>query len=196
MPFQRRNSLNTNNEHTKITYIVNQHRNWVTGWKMNTHKAETRSTRGERCTTDRVLNRSLNFCRSTFLMLFLLKWFFIYSDQFLQQNLYVPMAVVTPQDWYFIRWRLLLNGFRSVLVWLQPTNFQTENLICVHQELGSERPSDLYNRFQGELLHYKSLPQPWIWCFRFERFLLYLYSQTCTQCRLYVVNSPVSERFS
>ena len=133
--------------------------------------------------------------RSTFLMLFLLKWFFIYFDQFLQQNLYVPMAVITPQDWCFIRWRLLLNGFRSVLVWLQPTNFQTENLICVHQELGSERPSDLYNRFQGELLHYKSLPQPWIWCFRFERFLLYLYSQTRTQCRLYVVNT-FSERFS
>ena len=35
-------------------------------------------------------------------------------------------------------------------------NLQTKKLVCVYQELGSERPSDLYDRFQGDLLRYKA----------------------------------------
>ena len=52
--------------------------------------------------------------RGTFPMLFQLKWFFIYSDQFLQIYLYIPPN--TPENWCVLCWRLLLNGFRSVLV--------------------------------------------------------------------------------
>ena len=58
-----------------------------------------------------------------------------------------------------------LDTLEIIFKWLQVSvsecnrqTPQTENLICVYQGLGSERPSDLYNRFQGEILHYKSLP--------------------------------------
>ena len=60
-----------------------------------------------------------------------------------------------------------LDTLEIIIKWLQVSVIkcsrrtpQTENLICV-QELGSERPSDLCNRFQGELLQYKAaVPQP------------------------------------
>ena len=48
----------------------------------------------------------------TFPVLFRLKRFLIYSDQFLQNTL----NVITPQNRCLIPWRLLLSGFRSVLV--------------------------------------------------------------------------------
>ena len=50
--------------------------------------------------------------RNTFPMLFQLKIFLIYSDQFVLN----PLVITTPQNYYLIRWRLLLSGFRSVLV--------------------------------------------------------------------------------
>ena len=49
---------------------------------------------------------------NTFTVLVQLKWFFICSDQFVQNVLYVN----TPQSSWLIRWRLLLGGFRSVIV--------------------------------------------------------------------------------
>ena len=49
---------------------------------------------------------------NTFPVLFQLKGFFIYSDQFVQNSLYV----ITPQNRCLIFWRLLLSGFRSVLM--------------------------------------------------------------------------------
>ena len=59
-----------------------------------------------------------------------------------------------------------LRTLEIIIKWLQVSvtecnrqTPQTKNLICVLQELGSERPSDLYDRFQGELLRYKSLPK-------------------------------------
>ena len=73
--------------------------------------------------------------------------------------------------------------------WMQPTNPQTKNLICVYQELGAERPTDLYNRFQGELLFHKSLPQRF-WCF-FLSVSSYIYKLAPN-----VINAPVSKRFS
>ena len=48
---------------------------------------------------------------NTFLVLFQPKRFFLFSDQFLQNTL-----VITPQNQCLICWRLLLSGFRSVLV--------------------------------------------------------------------------------
>ena len=48
--------------------------------------------------------------RDTYFVLFQLKRFFIYSDQSLQKTLYVMLL---PQNLY---WKLLLSGFRSVLV--------------------------------------------------------------------------------
>ena len=51
---------------------------------------------------------------STFPMLFRLKWFFIYSDQSLQNYLLVNVPMKAPKN--LIPWRLFLNGFRSVLV--------------------------------------------------------------------------------
>ena len=48
----------------------------------------------------------------TFPVRFQLKWFFIYSDQFLHNALYV----ITPQNWCVIHWKLLLSGFKWVLV--------------------------------------------------------------------------------
>ena len=48
---------------------------------------------------------------NTFPVLFQLKRFFIYSDQFLQNTL-----VITPQNQCLICWRLLSSGFRSVLL--------------------------------------------------------------------------------
>ena len=60
---------------------------------------------------------------------------------------------------------LMLNTLEIIIKWLQvsvsvcnrPT-LRTKNPICV-KGLGSERPSDLYDRFQGELLrHKKALP--------------------------------------
>ena len=46
-------------------------------------------------------------------VLFQRKWFFVYSDQCVQNALYYE---ITLQNWCLIRWRLLLSGFRSVLV--------------------------------------------------------------------------------
>ena len=52
---------------------------------------------------------------------------------------------------------LILNSLETIVKWLQVSvseynrqTPQTKNPICV-QGLGSERPSDLYDRFQGEL---------------------------------------------
>ena len=47
-----------------------------------------------------------------------------YLLQFLQNTL----NVITPQNWCLIRWRLLLSGYRSVLVRKTP---QIKNMICV-----------------------------------------------------------------
>ena len=54
-----------------------------------------------------------------------------------------------------------IDTLEIIVKWLQVSanecnrqTLQTKNLICV-QGLGSERPSDLYNRFQRELLQYK-----------------------------------------
>ena len=62
-----------------------------------------------------------------------------------------------------------LETLEIIIKWLQVSvsecNWQTpqtKNLICVYQGLGSERPSDLYDRFQGELLHYRFL-HPSLW---------------------------------
>ena len=49
---------------------------------------------------------------NTFPLLFQLDWFFIYSENFVQNALYVG----TLRDRCLIFWRLLLSGFRSVLV--------------------------------------------------------------------------------
>ena len=103
---------------------------------------------------------------STFPVLFRVKWFFIYSNQFLQNAFYVSPE--TPENRSIIHWRLLLNGFRSVLV---NATDKPLRLICINQGLGSARPNDLYNRFQSDLLRHKrlsldyslldqSLPQP------------------------------------
>ena len=59
-----------------------------------------------------------------------------------------------------------LDTLETIIKWLQVSVIecnrqtpQTGILICV-QGLGSERPSDLYNRFQDELLRYKAdVPQ-------------------------------------
>ena len=48
---------------------------------------------------------------NTFLMLFQLKWFLIYFDQFVQNALYV----ITPKHWCLVFWRWLLSGFRWVV---------------------------------------------------------------------------------
>ena len=62
-----------------------------------------------------------------------------------------------------------LDTLEMIIKWLQVSvsecnreTPQTKNLICVYQGLGSERPSDLYDRFQGELLHYRFL-HPSLW---------------------------------
>ena len=54
-----------------------------------------------------------------------------------------------------------LNRLEIIVKWLQVSvgecyrqTFQINNPICV-QGFGSERPSDLYDRFQGELLELK-----------------------------------------
>ena len=86
--------------------------------------------------------------RNTFPVLLRVKWFFIYSDQFLQNALYVSSEI-----WSLIRWRLLLNGFMSVLV---NATDKPLRLICIYQGLGSARPNDLYNRFQSDLIRYKA----------------------------------------
>ena len=64
---------------------------------------------------------------NTFPMLFQLKWFLIYSDQFIQNALYV----ITPQDWCLIRWRLLLSGFRSVLVKATDKPLRPKSDLCL-----------------------------------------------------------------
>ena len=49
---------------------------------------------------------------NTFLVLFQLKWFYIYSDQFVRNVLHM----IPPENWCVIHWKLLLSGFRSVSV--------------------------------------------------------------------------------
>ena len=49
---------------------------------------------------------------NTFPVLFQLKWFLINFEQFLQTDFFV----ITLQNWCLIRWRLLLSGFRLVLM--------------------------------------------------------------------------------
>ena len=63
---------------------------------------------------------------NTFPMLFPRKESFIYSDQLVQHTL----CVIAPENWYLIRWRLLLSGFRSVLVDATDKLPQTNNPIC------------------------------------------------------------------
>ena len=55
-----------------------------------------------------------------------------------------------------------LDMLETIIKWLEVSVIecnrrtpQTENLICV-KGLGSDRPSDLYNRFQDEFLRYKA----------------------------------------
>ena len=57
--------------------------------------------------------------------------------------------------------RKLLDILEIIIKWLQVSvnehirqTIETKNPICF-QGLGSERPSDLYDRFQGELLRLK-----------------------------------------
>ena len=92
---------------------------------------------------------------STFPVLFRLKRFSIYSDQFLQNPFYVSPEISKNRS--IIHWRLLLNGFRSVLVNVTDKPFRLKNLIYIYQGLGSARPNDLYNRFQSDLLQYNQL---------------------------------------
>ena len=63
---------------------------------------------------------------STFPELFRLKWFSIYSNQFLQNAFYVSL-----ENRSIIHWRLLLNGLKSVLVNATDKPFRLKNLICI-----------------------------------------------------------------
>ena len=83
---------------------------------------------------------------------------------------------------------LMLDTLEIIIKWLQVSvseynwqTLQTENSICV-QELGSERPSDLYDRFQGELLRYKSW-QSALLTFKLN-FKIWVYQ--CDQCNQYL----------
>ena len=127
-------------------------------------------------------------------MLFRLNWFFIYSNQFLQNSLYVSPEI--PENRCIIHWRLLLNGLRSVLVNATDKPFRLKNLIVSNRDLVphdrmtcviafrliffvTKRLTLDYSFLDYSFLD-QSLPQPRIWCFSLERFLLHL--QACTQC--------------
>ena len=66
---------------------------------------------------------------NTFPVLFQLKWFLINFEQLLQTAFY--MITCALQNWYLIRWRLLLSGFRSVFSECNHQTPQTKNPICV-----------------------------------------------------------------
>ena len=101
---------------------------------------------------------------STFPVLFRLKWYyFIYSDQFLQSPLYFTLQPISLKS----NMCLQCLHFRAGLV---PSDRATCTI--------ASRPNFIYN---------KSPPQSSsrIWCFSFERFLLYLQTSSCTQCNHY-----------
>ena len=70
---------------------------------------------------------------STFPVLFQLTWFFIYSNQFLQNPF--DVSPETPENRSIIHWRLLLNGLRSVLVNATDKPFRLKNLIVSNRDL-------------------------------------------------------------
>ena len=81
---------------------------------------------------------------------------------------------------------LMLDTLDIIIKWLQvsvrmqltkPLRLKSD---CV-QGLGSERPSDLYGRFQGELLRYKALHKLLRWSMRFECITSY----ACDRCNQY-----------
>ena len=73
----------------------------------------------------------------------------------------IPSEFLIVASNYTEKMKLQVVTLEIIIKWLQVSankcnrqTVQTKNLICV-QGLGSERPSDLYNRFQRELLQYK-----------------------------------------
>ena len=83
----------------------------------------------------------------------------------------------------------MLDMVEIIVKWLQVSvskcNWQTshtKNPTCV-QGLGSERPSDLYDRFQRELLLHKKkvLSQRWLRSLRFERITSHVTNVIYTQ---------------
>ena len=94
------------------------------------------------------------------------------------------------KDRCLIRWRLLLNGLRSVLVNAIDKPLKLKfSFVSTRDLVPSDRATCIIASRANFFITNLSL-RTRIWCFSFDRFFLYL--QACT----HVINTPVCKRFS
>ena len=131
---------------------------------------------------------------NTFPVLFQLKWFFIYYDQLVQNAFYA----VTPRNWCLIRWRLLLSGFRSVLVDATDKPLRLKSDLCLGTWFRANcmiaSRANSFDSLDQFLL--PPAPRPrnlnfWLWSLRFERIICYqLLQPMWSTIFIYRLDSP------
>ena len=109
------------------------------------------------------LSNEIGALGNTFPELFQLKWFFIYFDQFVRNALYL----ITLQDWWLIRWRVLSSGFRSVFLVNAAGSRQTPQtknnaILCIRDLIPSDRATCTIVSRVNFFSTKKALPRLWL----------------------------------